>query len=170
MTDTASTDTDDTATPPAGPPAADAGKAFTQADVDRIVTDRVTRERAKFADYGDLKKKAAAAMSEQERAVADAEARGAQAAAGKAGARLVRAEFRAAAAGTVDAETLNAYLEDVDLSRFVGDDGEPDLKAIEARIKRLGGGKAADFDGGARTKTSGPIDMNARIRQAAGLA
>lgn len=30
----------------------------TQADLDRIITDRVSRERAKFGDYGDLKAKA----------------------------------------------------------------------------------------------------------------
>ena len=28
---------------------------FTQADIDRIVADRLTRERQKFADYDDLK-------------------------------------------------------------------------------------------------------------------
>src|SRR4051812_21124078 len=71
-------------------------RRFTQADLDRVVADRVSRERAKFADYGDLKKKAAAAMTEQERAVAEAEQRGAQAATSKAATRLARAEFRAA--------------------------------------------------------------------------
>ena len=42
------------------PPKADEGKpeTFTQADVDRIVKERVQRERAKFADYDDLKAKA----------------------------------------------------------------------------------------------------------------
>ena len=42
-------------TPPEGtaPP-----KTFTQADLDRIVADRIRRERAQFADYGDLKTKA----------------------------------------------------------------------------------------------------------------
>lgn len=33
-------------------------QAFTQADVDRIVRERVQRERAKYADYDDLKVKA----------------------------------------------------------------------------------------------------------------
>ena len=36
-----------------------AEKTFTQADVDKIVTDRLTRERAKYQDYEDLKSKAA---------------------------------------------------------------------------------------------------------------
>lgn len=35
-----------------------AGQTFTQADLDRVLTERLARERAKFADYGDLKAKA----------------------------------------------------------------------------------------------------------------
>lgn len=34
-------------------------KTFTQADIDRIVADRVDRERKKYADYNDLKSRAA---------------------------------------------------------------------------------------------------------------
>ena len=34
-------------------------KTFTQAEVNQIVSDRLTREQAKFADYADLKAKAA---------------------------------------------------------------------------------------------------------------
>ena len=40
---------------------------FTQADVDRIVKERVQRERAKFADYDDLKDKASQAKTAEER-------------------------------------------------------------------------------------------------------
>lgn len=54
--------------PPATPP------AHTQADIDRIVSERLAREKAKYADYGDLQAKAArlaeleqAQMSEQEK-------------------------------------------------------------------------------------------------------
>lgn len=39
--------------------AKDQGKTLTQAEVDKIVADRVARERKKFGDYDDLKKKAA---------------------------------------------------------------------------------------------------------------
>ena len=38
-------------------------QTFTQADVDRIVGERVQRERAKFADYDDLKAKAEGAKT-----------------------------------------------------------------------------------------------------------
>lgn len=36
----------------------DGGKTFTQADLDRIVAERLNREKSKFADYDDLKTKA----------------------------------------------------------------------------------------------------------------
>lgn len=42
-------------------------QTFTQADVDRIVSERIQRERAKFADYDDLKTKAAGATTLEER-------------------------------------------------------------------------------------------------------
>lgn len=134
---------------------------------------RKNEERAKGNAQAakELEKVRAAAMTEQEKAVAEAEQRGAQTATAKAATRLVRAEFRAAASGRVDKETLDAYLEDVDLSKFLGDDGEPDLKAIEARIGRLGGGqRRTDFDGGARTTAAKPADMNSLIRRAAGVS
>jgi hypothetical protein len=119
----------------------------------------------------ELEKVRAAAMSETEKAVAEAEKRGAQAAAAQAGPRLVRAEFRAAAAGLVEKDALDAYLEDVDLTKFLGEDGEPDTKAIDARIKRLGGGpRRTNLDGGARTTAAKPADMNTLIRQQAGLS
>lgn len=37
------------------------GKTFTQAEVDKLVRDRLTRERGKYADYDDLKARAAEA-------------------------------------------------------------------------------------------------------------
>jgi hypothetical protein len=161
--DTTATDTTTSTT--------DTGKTFSQADLDRIVADRVARERAKYGDYADLKKKAAAAMTEQERAVADAEARGKSAAQAEVGPRLVRAEFRSAAAGKVEKDALDGFLEYADLSKFVKDDGEPDAKAVEAVVKKLAGpARAPDFDGGARTSASKTTDMNQLIRQKAGLA
>lgn len=42
-------------------------QTFTQADVDRIVRERVKREREKFADYDDLKAKAGSATTLEER-------------------------------------------------------------------------------------------------------
>ncbi len=153
----------DNGTPPTGQQTATADLG----DAGKRALDEERRARRKAEkELADLRK---AAMSEQERAIAEAKS-SALAEANKAAApRLVRAEFKAAAAGKVDKETLDAYLEDVDLSKFVNDDGEPDVKAIEARIKRLGGGKSADFDGGARGGAARPLDMSALIRQKAGV-
>lgn len=149
---------------------ADAPKTFTQADIDRIVADRVTRERAKYSDYDDLKKRAAAAMTDQEKAVTAAEERGKSTALAAISARMAKAELRAAAAGKVDDATLTGFLEYADLSKFVGADGEPDAKQIAAAITSLGGGeRATNFDGGARTNSGKPADMNALIRRQAGL-
>lgn len=122
------------------------------------------------ATQAELKKIREASQTEQEKALAEAEQRGATAALSKVGDRLVRSEFRAAAANRVDKETLDTYLEDVDLRKFVGEDGEPDVKAIEARITKLGGtAKQTDFDGGARSSAAKPTDMNSLIRRQAGL-
>lgn len=59
MTDTESTApaTEETAAP----------ETFTQADVDRIVRERVQRERAKYADYDELKAKAAGVKTVEDR-------------------------------------------------------------------------------------------------------
>lgn len=58
----------------------------TQAELDRIIADRVSRERAKYADYDDLKSKAAGAKSLEDR-VAEIERE-----AKEASARAIRAE------------------------------------------------------------------------------
>lgn len=50
------------------------GQAFTQADVDRIVRDRVKRERDKFADYDDLKEAAGEKATLEEKLTAANEA------------------------------------------------------------------------------------------------
>jgi hypothetical protein len=47
-----------------------AEQTFTQADVDRIVRERVQRERAKYADYDDIKAKAGEATTAEERIAA----------------------------------------------------------------------------------------------------
>lgn len=80
-----------------------------------------------------------ASMSDHEKALAkaaqEAEARGRAEALGAVGQRLVRAEFRAQAAGAIP--DLDGVLDDLNLAKFVGQDGEPDTKAIEAAVKRL---------------------------------
>lgn len=146
-------------------------KTFSQSELDRIVSERIARERSRTADYAELKKKVAAGMSDNERAVNEAEQRGRSAALKDAGARLARAEFRSSASEVgLSKEALDGFLEYADLGRFVGDDGEPDVKAITAAVKRIAGPKnTTNYDGGARSTADAPADMNALIRRAAGL-
>lgn len=156
---------------------------FSQADVDRIVAERLTRERDKFTkkygDYDDLKSKAsrlseleAASQTEMERAIAKAtsetEAKVRQQLLMEHAPKLAKAEFVSAAAGRVEKTTLDGFLKYADMSKFLTETGDADTKAIEAAIKELGADKPADFDGGART-TAQTTDMSSIIRRAAGV-
>ena len=79
-------------------------------------------------------------MSETEKAIAEAKKAGHDEAILVAGKRLAAAEFRAAAAGRLT--DPSATLELLDLSKYVGDDGEPDTKAIAAVVEKLAAGLA----------------------------
>lgn len=111
------------------------------------------------------------AMSESERAVEEAKQAARAEAATAYGKRLARTEFDALAGRrNPDFDTASA-LEYVDLGKFVGDDGEPDTKAIKAAVERLVplAGTRTTYDGGPRT-TAKAGDMNSVIRKAAGYA
>ena len=90
---------------------------FTQADVDRIVRERVKREREKFADYDDLKTKAGEKATAEER-LADIEKRYAEAEA-----RALRADI--ASKHGITAEDRDLFL--------TGSDEE----TLTAQAKRL---------------------------------
>ena len=115
-----------------------------QEEFDKRLSERLTRERAKFADYADLKAKAEAhdkaladAMTEQEKAVAAARAEGESAASAAANTRLSSAEARALAAA---AKFRNPALavKAIDLSGVkIKDDGEVDEAAIKTLLKEL---------------------------------
>ncbi len=119
----------------------------------------------------EFEKQRQATMTEAEKAVAEAEGKGRQSAMQEYGKRLARSEFDAAAARrNPDADTA-AVLEFVDLGRFVGEDGEPDPKAIKAAVERLVPAPLSgppSFDGGTRQTPSPTAGMNDFIRQAAG--
>jgi hypothetical protein len=89
--------------------------------------------------------------------------------------RAVRAEVRAlAAASFADPSDAAAFLDPAD---FVDNDGDVDTKAVEKALADLLKRKPhlareaapPSFDGGARTSAAAPSDMNALIRQKAGL-
>jgi hypothetical protein len=144
-------------TPPADPPKADEGKTFTQADVDRIIAGRLS----KFADYDEVKTKLSkiedANATETEKAIKAAREEARKEALVEATPRLVRSEFKAAAVGRMTGDALNEFLEDLDLSKYIKDDGEVDTDRIAKKIDALAPAKtdeppktAPSFGGGPR--------------------
>lgn len=129
-----------------------------------------TRSKENHQAKTELEKQRQAAMTDAERAVAEAETKGRTAAASEFGKRLATSEIRAQAA---DAQAdLAGVFDYLDLSRFVGEDGEPDDKAIKAFV---GGLPKKDpgtpsFDGGTRTPPPAQAGMSGLIRKAAGRA
>lgn len=154
---------------------------YTQADIDRIVGERLSRQKAQFKDYDDLKNKAAefdklteAQKTEAQKAAERAEA--AEKAVAAATERAVRAEVKAIATGEF-ADPTDAHLYLGDLSRFIGKDGEIDSAAIEAALKEVEKAKPhlvartrTDVGLGSRDAAAptGKHLMNQQIRQAAG--
>lgn len=94
-------------------------------------------------------KAAKAGMTADEKATADAEAKGRKAAAVEYGKKLALAEIKAAAATKqVD---LSEILEDIDASKYVDDNGEVDTAAIGkfvAKFAKLANAKPAGKSGG----------------------
>lgn len=160
-------------TPPtAAPPVQPSDSTFTQADVERIVNERLTRERKKYADYGDLKEQASKTKSVEEqlqelrkqltdREVADVEKNG----------RLALAQVKAQVIGAgFKAEDVSGLFDHIDPMSLLTD-GEPDEKAVEKLAKSLtkvAGRATPDPDQG-RRGGGDSSDMNTLIRRAAGV-
>lgn len=134
----------------------------TQADMDRIVEQRLSRERAKFADYDDLKAKAAKhdaleieLGSDKDRAVAAARKEEQDKARGEFTPRMVRAEFKAAAKGLLSDEQLTALLEDLDLSKYVDAKGDIDEDKVTNKIKAFAPAGNGNGSGAGRPRPLG---------------
>lgn len=130
-----------------------------QEEFDRRLSERLAREREKFSDYADLKRKAEAhdkaieaAMSDAEKAVAAARREGETAATAAANARIVKAEARAlaATANFRDPSDAVAFLNLAAVK--VGDDGEVDAKAIKDQLADLAKTKPYLVDDGKRER------------------
>lgn len=145
----------------------DAGKQA----LDRMKAERNDAAKRVKALESELEKFRQASMTEQEKQVTEAENRGRLAAAGEFGKRLARTEFDALAGRrNADYDTAPA-LELIDLAKFVGDDGEPDAKAIRAAVERIVPEPQTgppSYDGGPRASTPPAVDMNKRMREALG--
>lgn len=161
----------ETATEATTEPQGDDGDQGNEPKIDWRAEARKWESRAKenqraAREYERLQK---ASQTEAERAVAEAEERGRTAAASEFGRRLARERFTAQAARR-NPEFDSAALDLIDLSRFVGDDGEPDDKAIGEAVARLvpEAAGAPSYDGGTRRPPAKTADMNTIIRRAAG--
>lgn len=166
--------------PPADKPK-DEGKTFTQADVDRVVEERLARERKKYEGHEELKAKAekfdeleAANATELEKAQKAAEkaTKERDEAVQRANQTLVRSAVVAEAAkqGAVDADAVVALLSADKVT--IGDDGqvtgaEDAVKALlEEKPYLVGEGhQPPPGDGGARQPVI-PPDLDTRIREA----
>lgn len=126
------------------------------------------KENRKAAE--ELERARKAQMSESERAVAEAEERGRTEARTQMGERLVRTEILAAAARrnpTFDTEGIMTHL---NLGGFLGEDLEPDTKAIAKAVETLvpASSNPGVPDLGMRAPAPPAQDMSAMIRAATG--
>jgi multidrug efflux pump subunit AcrA (membrane-fusion protein) len=131
-------------------------QTFTQADVDRIVKDRITRVEAKYADYDDLKTKAEGAKTVEQK-VADLETK-----LSASEARALRAQI-AAEFGISTKKGPKGEPSDADL--FLTGTDEATLTAQAERLgvreaDRKKHGNVAPKEG--ETKTSGDTDATLR--------
>lgn len=112
-------------------------KVFTEDYVKELRAEAAKyRTEAKTAK-AEIDKVRKSSLSEAEQAVLEAEQRGRQSVLTDFGHRLARTEFVAAAARRNPGYDAAGVLDDINLSRYIGDDGEPDSKAISAAVNRL---------------------------------
>lgn len=133
---------------PAGNELGDGGKPeytppATQADLDRIVESRLSRERTKYADYDDLKKKAAdhdayleSQKDEHQKALDQTKSETESAVTQRFLSRLVSTEVKAVAAMLGFNDPADA-LAVVDATALPVKDDEPDTDAIKAAVEKL---------------------------------
>lgn len=148
-----------------------------QEELNRLIDKATAKVHGRYKGFDTYKERAglydqllAQTQTDQERAAAEAEERAYNAAMGSMAPRLARAEFRAAAKGVLDGDQLEALLEDVDLTKYIGDDGEPDSDKITRKIKAVAP-KAPPPDFGQGNRGPGPKheNMNDFIRKQAGV-
>lgn len=132
-----------------------------------------TRSKENHAAKTELEKQRQAAMTDAERAVAEAESRGRTAATTEFGKELAQTQFDALAGRRNPEFDTAKALEFVDLGKFLGEDGRPNQESIQAAVERLVPAPAdgpPSFDGGTRTPAPASDGMNGLIRKAAGRA
>lgn len=133
-------------------------KTFTQADIDRIVNDRLARESRKFSDYEDLKAKASrledlesASATDLEKAVKTAKEETMAEIAAQYGERLARETLKAQLkAGGIKPEDIDVLIEDYNLGKYVEKDGSVDQEGLERIAARHTAVQKPDLGQGGR--------------------
>lgn len=158
--------------PPAGdPPAGDPPKTFTAEEYQKAIDKIVLRERSKFKDYDDLKAKASK-LDELEGANASDLEKAVKAAQDETRASVVAEYGQKLAAGILKAELsqrmkpadADALIGDLNLAKYVGDDGNVDDAAIKAVIDRIAPkGQPRDLGQGSRGGQSKPKSLSEAI-------
>lgn len=135
--------------------------AKAKADADKwkkLARKHETNAKANRKAADELKKRKNEGLDENERAVAEAEERGRQAASAEFAQQLAGARVEAALTGVVDDPA--AIVEDLNLAKYVTDDSEIDTEAIDAlrtKYTALAGGKNdGDGDGAGDKPTTKP--------------
>ncbi|MDA4894827.1 hypothetical protein PFZ55_49000 [Streptomyces sp. MS2A] len=133
----------------------------TQEELNRVIESRLARERQKYADYEDLKKKAAehdqyleSQKTEHEKALEAARAEAAGETRTKFLGRIVSSEVKlaATAAGFTDPGDVLAFLDSEELVK----DDEPDVDAIKKAIDKLAADKPYLLKAGKPTPRTRP--------------
>lgn len=114
-----------------------------------ITPEQLAALRAKATKHDELEREL---MDEKDRKIADARTEADAAARATYLPQLVAAEFRAAAAGRIDASKLDTILEPLDLNKFVGPDNAVDRDKLAAFVDGIADGIAPPVTG----KSAGP--------------
>lgn len=112
-------------------------KMFTQDDVNRIVSERLERERSKFADYDQLKEIAESHKTEQDKAVEAARSEGEALARERFQNRLFNSEIRSVAREFKFHDVSDAIAQFGDIADFFTSDGDVDSDKITKRLKEI---------------------------------
>lgn len=117
-----------------------------QADLDRIVESRLARERAKFADYDEIKAKAEKhdaleleLSSEAEKQAREAAKKATEEAESKYRPKLAETAFRIAIGDRKTADEVTDFIADLNLSRFLTETGDVDTAKVLARVEQFTG-------------------------------
>jgi len=160
----------------ATPPAKSEPPATGEQEIDWKAHARDWEKKAKANNKAadELEKFKQAAMTDQEKAVAEAEQRGRSAVLAETGKKLAAAEFRAAAATA--GVNLGDAADLIDTSKFVDDKGDVDSAAITAAVKKLAqlapkappGRSGGDNPGGPGEQQKRPTSLTDAVRRSYG--